>query len=68
MIKNNPPLWGEGGGQKIMSKFRHAKRDAKKAAYAAKQEKEGQSVINWIFGVLIVLGAIYAIYTIMFVG
>ncbi|MBO5613089.1 MAG: hypothetical protein J5905_01130 [Prevotella sp.] len=51
-----------------MSKFRHAKRDAKKAAYAAKQEKEGQSVINWIFGVLIVLGAIYAIYTIMFVG
>ncbi|MBO7645933.1 MAG: hypothetical protein J6S52_02860 [Prevotella sp.] len=51
-----------------MSKQRHAKRDAKKAAYAAKQEQEGKNVINWIFGVLIALGAIYAIYTIMFLG
>lgn len=51
-----------------MSKLRHAQRDAKKAAYAAKQEKEGKNVVNWIFGVLILLGAIYAIYTIMFLG
>lgn len=51
-----------------MSKFKHAKRDAKKAAYAAKQEKAGQNVINWIFGILIALGVIYAAYTIIFLG
>ena len=51
-----------------MSKVRHAKRDAKRAAFAAKQEQEGRNVINWIFGVLILLGAIYAVYTIAFVG
>ena len=47
-----------------MSKLRHAKRDAKKAAFAAKQEQEGRNVINWIFGILVLLGAIYAIFTI----
>jgi len=51
-----------------MSKFRHAKRDAKKAAYAEKQEKEGRKVINWIFAFLILLGIIYALYSIAFVG
>lgn len=53
---------------KKMSKFRHAKRDAKKAAFAAKQEKEGRKVINWIFAFLILLGIIYALYSIAFVG
>lgn len=42
-----------------------AKRDAKKAAYAAKKEKEGRNVINWIFGILIALGVLYAIYSIL---
>ncbi len=51
-----------------MSKFRHAKRDAKKAAFAAKQEKEGRKVIYWIFAFLILLGIIYALYSIAFVG
>lgn len=51
-----------------MSKFKHAKRDARKAAYAAKQEKKGREVINWIFGVLIALGILYAVYTIISVG
>lgn len=36
-----------------MSKNKKALKDAKKAAWAAKQEKEGNSVINWIFGILI---------------
>lgn len=40
-----------------------AKSEAKKAAYAAKQEQEGRTVINWIFGILIALGVIFAIYS-----
>ena len=44
------------------------KRDAKKAAYAAKKEQEGRNVINWIFGILIALGALYAIYTMYIVS
>ena len=43
-------------------------RNAKKAAYAAKQEQEGRKVINWIFGILIALGVIYAIYSIIMVS
>ena len=43
-------------------------RNAKKAAYAAKQEKEGRNVINWIFGILIALGVVYAIYSIVMVS
>ena len=43
-------------------------RNAKKEAYAAKQEQEGRNVINWIFGILIALGAIYAIYSIIMVS
>ena len=43
-------------------------RNAKKEAYAAKQEQEGRNVINWIFGILISLGVIYAIYSIVMVS
>lgn len=43
-------------------------RNAKKAAYAAKQEQEGRNVINWIFGILIALGVVYAIYSIVMVS
>jgi hypothetical protein len=43
-------------------------RNAKKAAYAAKQEQEGRNVINWIFGILIALGVVYAIYSIIMVS
>ena len=39
-------------------------KEAKKAAWAAKKDKEGKNIINWIFGTLIALGAIYAAYTI----
>ena len=40
------------------------KNNAKRKAYAEKQEQEGRNVINWIFGILVALGALYAIYTI----
>ncbi len=43
-------------------------RNAKKEAYAAKQEQEGRNVINWIFGILIALGVVYAIYSIIMVS
>ena len=49
---------------KTMSRLKKMKGEAKKQAYAAKKEQEGRNVINWIFGVLIALGAVYAIYTI----
>ena len=45
-----------------MSK-KNAKAEAKKAAYAAKKEEEGRKVINWIFGILIALGVLFAIYS-----
>ena len=37
-------------------------RNAKKEAYAAKQEQEGRNVINWIFGVLVVLAIVLVVY------
>lgn len=40
------------------------KNNAKRQAYAEKREQEGRNVINWIFGILVALGAAYAIYTI----
>ncbi len=39
------------------------KKNAKRAAYAEKQEQEGRSVINWIFAILVALGVIFAIYS-----
>lgn len=36
-------------------------RKAKHAAYEKKQEEKGKNVVAWIFGVLIVLGIIFAI-------
>ena len=49
-------------------KARKAIRNAKKEACASKQEQEGRNVINWIFGILIALGVIYAIYSIVMVS
>ena len=37
--------------------------NTKRAAYAAKQEKEGNKVISWIIGVLIGLGVVFAIFS-----
>ena len=36
--------------------------NAKREAYKRKQGQQGQKVVNWIFGVLIALGVLYAIY------
>ena len=37
---------------------------AKRKAYAKKQEAEGKKVVNWIFGVLVILAIIFMGYTI----
>ena len=44
-----------------MSKNKNAQRNA----YAKKQEEQGKKVVNWIFGVLVVLALIYMIWTII---
>ena len=46
-----------------MSKENKIAGNAKRAAYAAKQEKEGNKVIGWIIGVLIGLGVVFAAYS-----
>ncbi len=42
--------------------------NAKKEAYAKKQEQEGKKVVNWIFGVLIILALCYAVWSIIMVA
>lgn len=37
--------------------------NAKREAYAKKQEQQGKNVVMWIIGVLIVLGIVFAIWT-----
>ena len=37
--------------------------NAKREAYAKKQEEKGKKVVAWIFGSLIVLAVIYLIWT-----
>ncbi len=41
------------------------KNNAKREAYAKKQEEEGKKVVTWIFVGLIVLAVIYLIWTFM---
>lgn len=50
-----------------MSK-KNLKKSVKREAYAKRQEKERRSIINWIFGILIFLGVLYAIYSIILFG
>ena len=40
------------------------KNNAKREAYAKKQEEQGKKVVTWIFGGLIVLAVIYLIWNI----
>jgi len=37
--------------------------NAKREAYAKKQEEQGKKVVMWIFGVLIVLALVYLFWT-----
>lgn len=46
-----------------MSKEKKVVGNTKRAAYAAKQEKEGNKVIGWIIGILIGLGVVFAAYS-----
>ena len=39
------------------------KSNAKREAYAKKQEEQGRHVMMWIFGVLIVLAIAYLVWT-----
>ena len=41
------------------------KNNAKRKAYAKKQEESGKKVVMWIIGSLIVLGIIFMIWTFM---
>ena len=41
--------------------------NAKKEAYAKKQEEQGKRVVEWIFGGLIVLAIIYLIWSVYMV-
>jgi len=43
---------------------KESKKNAKQKAYEKKQEKEGVSVVKWIFIVLIVAALGFAIYTV----
>ena len=40
------------------------KNNARRAAYQARQEKEGKKVVNWIFGVLIFLALGVVVYSV----
>lgn len=44
------------------------KTNVRRAAYQKKQEEEGKKVVNWIFGVLIVLALAFAVYSMFIVG
>ena len=42
--------------------------NAKRVAWQKKEEEKGRKVVNWIFGVLILLGILFLVwnYTMMF--
>ncbi|MDD5824915.1 MAG: hypothetical protein PUD94_09555 [Prevotellaceae bacterium] len=43
------------------------KGQARRAAYEARQEKEGKKVVNWIFAVLIILAICFIVYSMIIV-
>ena len=59
--------------KKKQEKHLNAKQNAyeqkqKQKAYEQKQEKQGRSVVGWIFGLLIALAIFYVIFTITLVS
>ncbi len=42
-------------------------RKAKQAAYEKKQAEKGEKVIKWIFGILLLLAIIFAVYSVTLV-
>ena len=45
-----------------------SKSTQKKVAYEKKQEDKGKKVLEWIFGVLVVLAILFVIYSIFIVS
>ena len=43
------------------------KGQARRAAYEARQEKEGKKVVHWIFAVLIILAICFIVYSMIIV-
>ena len=43
------------------------KGQARRAAYEARQEKEGKKVVNWIFAALIILAICFIVYSMIIV-
>ena len=43
------------------------KGQARRAAYEARQEKEGKKVVNWVFAVLIILAICFIVYSMIIV-
>ena len=43
------------------------KGQARRAAYEARQEKEGKKIVNWIFAVLIILAICFIVYSMIIV-
>ena len=47
---------------------RPSKSTQKKVAYQKKQEQGGKKVLEWIFGVLVVLAVLFVVYSIFIVS
>ena len=46
---------------------KNKKDQARRAAYQARQEKEGKRVVNWIFGILVALALCFIVYSVYIV-
>ncbi|MBQ1854049.1 MAG: hypothetical protein II136_03595 [Prevotella sp.] len=44
------------------------KNNARRAAFQKRQEEDGKKVVNWIFGVLVVLALAFAVYSMFIVS
>ena len=44
------------------------KNNARRAAYQKRQEEDGKKVVNWTFGVLVVLALAFAVYSMFIVS
>ncbi|MBO7141106.1 MAG: hypothetical protein J6W19_11105 [Prevotella sp.] len=52
----------------MAKKEKEKKLNAKQRAYVKKQEQEGRKVVNWIFGVLIVVALAFCLMSIYMYG
>ena len=52
----------------MAKKDKEKKLNAKQRAYVKKQEQEGRKVVNWIFGVLIVVALAFCLMSIYMYG